>query len=328
MKIEIGESLCASWLKHVKGCQIVQTNWKCPDFENTLNDEKKIKQVFNKFKNKYKIELGNNELFGRNTYLQLLRQSEVDVVGIDMAGESNRIIAVDVAFHENGLNYGTAQETSAKVIKKFIRTAMSLIGVCKCLNAELYFISPKINKNILEVLNPLMEDLNKSFNEIENFNFKFQLICNEDFKNRIINKVIIESNNVSDTSELFLRSAQLIRLAKADVHQSISTNSDDYKIGKLVQETFKKIISEDKLPYIEITNLCNEKYCNETFGLSSGFSVLKRVVNDDESERFDVTGISRFYIEPLEVKNEKFWLSSQWYEKHRVKYLKWLKKFE
>lgn len=28
MKIEVGESLLLSWLKHIKKCQIVQTNWK------------------------------------------------------------------------------------------------------------------------------------------------------------------------------------------------------------------------------------------------------------------------------------------------------------
>ncbi len=28
MKIEMGESLIYSWLRHVRCCQIVQTNWK------------------------------------------------------------------------------------------------------------------------------------------------------------------------------------------------------------------------------------------------------------------------------------------------------------
>jgi len=28
MKIEIGESLISSYLSHVEGCRIVQTNWK------------------------------------------------------------------------------------------------------------------------------------------------------------------------------------------------------------------------------------------------------------------------------------------------------------
>ena len=28
MKIEIGESLATSYLNHVKGCRVIQTNWK------------------------------------------------------------------------------------------------------------------------------------------------------------------------------------------------------------------------------------------------------------------------------------------------------------
>lgn len=28
MKIEIGESLIVSWLKHIEKCQVVQMNWK------------------------------------------------------------------------------------------------------------------------------------------------------------------------------------------------------------------------------------------------------------------------------------------------------------
>ena len=28
MKLEVGESLSLSWLRHVRGCQVVQLNWK------------------------------------------------------------------------------------------------------------------------------------------------------------------------------------------------------------------------------------------------------------------------------------------------------------
>jgi hypothetical protein len=39
MKIEMGESLILSWLKHVKNCQIVQINWKpFTKAWNTYND--------------------------------------------------------------------------------------------------------------------------------------------------------------------------------------------------------------------------------------------------------------------------------------------------
>ena len=37
MKIEIGESLLCTWLKHVKKCQVVQLNWQVSSewaFEN------------------------------------------------------------------------------------------------------------------------------------------------------------------------------------------------------------------------------------------------------------------------------------------------------
>lgn len=37
MKIEIGESLMISWLRHIKECQIAQTNWK-PSPKWEIND--------------------------------------------------------------------------------------------------------------------------------------------------------------------------------------------------------------------------------------------------------------------------------------------------
>ena len=36
MKIEIGESLIYSWLRHEKQCQLVQTNWKVLTTEMTI----------------------------------------------------------------------------------------------------------------------------------------------------------------------------------------------------------------------------------------------------------------------------------------------------
>lgn len=43
MKIEMGESLFYSWLRHVKECQVVQTNWK-PSPSWQLQDEDGIKR--------------------------------------------------------------------------------------------------------------------------------------------------------------------------------------------------------------------------------------------------------------------------------------------
>ncbi len=40
MKIEMGESLLYSWLRHVKECQIVQTNWKVSSKWDLKNADK------------------------------------------------------------------------------------------------------------------------------------------------------------------------------------------------------------------------------------------------------------------------------------------------
>ena len=47
MKIEIGESLFYSWLRHVKQCQIVQNNWKVSSQWNN-NYEKELDFLMNK----------------------------------------------------------------------------------------------------------------------------------------------------------------------------------------------------------------------------------------------------------------------------------------
>lgn len=39
MKIEMGESLFYSWLRHVKECQVVQTNWKVSSQWTLLHED-------------------------------------------------------------------------------------------------------------------------------------------------------------------------------------------------------------------------------------------------------------------------------------------------
>ena len=49
MKIEIGESLIASYLNHVEQCKIVQTNWKVSGNWTVGDQDKTIaKELFNK----------------------------------------------------------------------------------------------------------------------------------------------------------------------------------------------------------------------------------------------------------------------------------------
>ncbi|HBG8116607.1 TPA: hypothetical protein P7Y83_003672, partial [Clostridioides difficile] len=126
MKIEMGESLLYSWLRHVKECQIVQTNWKVSSKWDLKNADK-ILEIMEKTKQYFEQKYGY-PIYKNNSLEQLIMQAEVDVLGISIDNGRNHIYAIDVAFHEAGLNYGSKNETVTRVIKKCIRTAMCIYG--------------------------------------------------------------------------------------------------------------------------------------------------------------------------------------------------------
>ena len=147
MKIEMGESLFYSWLRHVKNCQIVQTNWKVSSSWEFNNNEE-IKQMYNDL-DKYFQDSYNYKIFKQNASLQqIIRQGECDVLGINVEEEKSNYYAVDVAFHESGLNYGSNDETICKIIAKTIRTIFCIYGYLGAKNGEIVFASPKINDKI------------------------------------------------------------------------------------------------------------------------------------------------------------------------------------
>ena len=142
MKIEIGESLVYSWLRHVKQCQIVQTNWKPSPrwWMNTIDYEPIIADINNRFQN---LDM---DIFGNNNIEQFFRQAEIDVLGVsnNQENEPPLYLFIDVAFHEGGLNYGDRNETITRVLKKFIRSYFifkSYFGDAE--NGSFFFISPK-----------------------------------------------------------------------------------------------------------------------------------------------------------------------------------------
>ena len=110
MKIEMGESLFYSWLRHVKECQIVQTNWKASS-QWQLQHEDELAELMTATDEHFGSKYGY-KIYKKNSSLsQLIQQGECDAVGISIQNDGLRYYAVDVAFHESGLNYGTREET-------------------------------------------------------------------------------------------------------------------------------------------------------------------------------------------------------------------------
>ena len=210
MKVEMGESLFYSWLRHVKKCQIVQTNWKASSqwwlqHQKVCEDLMHASEKFFHDKYGYRIYKKNNSL------PQLLKQGEIDVLGIAVQDSGYRIYAVDVAFHEGGLNYGNREKTVTTVIKKWLRTAMCLYGYFNVKEADIIFASPKITICSIRDLTPCLADILSLLHE-HGFAFTVRLLANNEFEDDVLKPILLASKGISDSSELFLRSYQLWKM--------------------------------------------------------------------------------------------------------------------
>ncbi len=212
MKLEMAESLFYSWLKHEKQCPIVQTNWK-PSQTWKRENENKLKQI-KMATDKYFQKYHNYNISKKDTSTtkisQMLKQAEIDALGISFHNAAIKdIYAVDVAFHEAGLNYG--KDTIPRIIKKCVRSAMCLYGYFNINKGTVIFASPKINPTLVESLNKCIEELQQTLTHI-GFNFEFRIIANDEFKTQILDPVI--NMDIEDTNELFVRSMQLFKMFK------------------------------------------------------------------------------------------------------------------
>ena len=210
MKIEMGESLFFSWLRHIKHCQLVQKNWKVSKFWEWYQEDQ-VNKLHAKIEQHF-LEKYDYHLFKQNSSAnQILKQGECGLLGLAFNQEGTELYAVDVAFHEAGLNYGRRQVSVMKVIAKMARTALCLVNYINYQRARVIFASPKIGKNIMSDLEPCIKDLNEIFKS-EGIDIECQVIANADFYQEILAPTVAESFEVADTSELFLRSYQMLRM--------------------------------------------------------------------------------------------------------------------
>lgn len=336
MKIEMGESLLYSWLRHVKECQIVQTNWKAsPQWE--LRHSQRLQEIMAAAESYFKSKYGF-PVFKDLALEQTLKQAEVDVLGVSFRSGVPAVYAIDVAFHEAGLNYGTKAETVHRVAKKYLRTALCLYGYLDITEGEIIFASPKINNAELQALNPVTDELDRFLQEF-GLDFHTRLIANDEFESVILNPILLASEGIADTSELFLRSYQMYKMFSKSKHALIESSQsttrqysapiekaddDPYselKIGKIVRTVMRQIIESGILPETVLEDMQSLEYSKKTFDLQ--FPAL--ISSDSEFDKV------RYYAEPLKINGREYYLCSQWYEvsanNDRPYLLNWLKQW-
>ena len=319
MKIEMGESLFYSWLRHVKECQIVQTNWKVSS-QWDMDHESKIKDLIENVDEHFS-ENYNYHIFKKNSSMsQIIQQGECDVVGVAFNGDEKSFYAVDVAFHEAGLNYGTREETVMKVISKCVRNAICLYGYMNTKEAEIIFASPKINPAIMGDLVPCISDLNNIF-RLAGFCFSIRVIANEAFSELVLQPILLASAGIADTSELFIRSYQMYKMFANDTRTRAERNEgnglvpsnkvtslnremyDELKIGKLVQLVLKPLIIE-KATDMEIEWMQEFEYSKNNFGIQYPLLLKTKSLS---AER-------HYYKDLFTINGDTYRLCCEWFE--------------
>jgi len=213
MKVEMGESLVISWLKHAKKCQIVQGNWKVSMKTWNLENEEMITEII-RFFSEYYLENNNFQLFKSTTSVkQIIKQGEIDVLGVSIHSKQiENLYAIDVAFHEGGLNYTNRGGTEANILKKLVRMICTVIGYFDVKNADVIFATPKMSETKYSALESEIENLQDLINSKWDLDFNVRLIANKGFKEEIFDVVSNLASDVADTSELYMRAIQMYNL--------------------------------------------------------------------------------------------------------------------
>ena len=320
MKIEIGESLGYSYLRHVKQCWLVQTNWKASERWDKAQDDGVLKQAFREMRQRFDPD---GTVFKKTTdSSQFLKQAEIDVVGVDQDGG---VHAMEVAFHEAGLNYGGGADK--RVLKKLLRTKLILDAYHPVdTRRDIYFASPKVNPGVQQPLEEIFSQLREEYSSIQ-----WHLMTNEKFSSELLEPTLEKAREVADTSELFVRSAKLLELARSDSDRRsgddpetngatrkgygptarITSGTTNQSLQDIVQELMRTLLEEypTLLGDGYLRDLMDPDYCRNSMNLQLGeFALLRR-----QEEGRMVSDHNRYWSR---VYGGRYFVTNNWWKGH------------
>ena len=338
MKIEIGESLIFSWLRHVQSCPIAQTNWK-PSPAWPIRREGDLAIDFEEMRELTAQRLGF-EVFKRSSFQQFIRQAEIDVLGLRFGDAGLAAVAVDSAFHENGVQYGNLKETVGRILKKIIRTAFALHSYFDLHRADIVFATPKMHNAVQDAFQGCWPDLQSMLADCRSLpadRLNLRIVANADFVQQIIEPVLDQMDQVADTSELFLRAQQLVRFCEVTPRwprmrsrpaPARSESEGEVKIGEHVRGTMAHLANAGKLTPVVLEQLMDPFYCKQTFNLGYAFLKIVDPAKLPHEQRLDERGYGRYWSQPIRVGSRTFLACSQWFEPQRPAFDRWVRDLE
>lgn len=339
MKIEIAESLGYSYLRHVRQCWLVQANWKSSEHWDKLLPDDELENMFRSMRQTF--DLGGSVFKGTKDCRQFLKQGEIDVVGV---GQDGSVHAMEVAFHEAGLNYGGG--VGNRILKKLLRIMLILIAYHPAeTERHIYLVSPKVNRGVQQ---PLEEIFGRLRAEYPSTNW--HLLTNGEFTNQVLLPTLEKAQSVADTTELFVRSVKLLEIGRLSPNGNGSVppqrtenggRASNYQISTsvgepaergpartvigqeskretsrlqpLVRDLMKTLLEDfpGLLSEYYLRNLMEENYCRDHLNLQLGGFPLLRKREDGRA----VSGHDRYWVK---VYGGQYYVNSQWWKKDHI----------
>lgn len=307
MTHEMGESLMYSWLRHVKGCQIAQTNWKAsPTWDMKYFME--AQDLYSRFLEEARTQ-GLVEDECKISFKQSLYQTEIDVIGLNKTSlnHNGKIYAAEVAYHSDGLHYNKngKNNSTGKVISKLIKNAVAVYAIWGNIEAEILFVTPDSNRLNQSIQNNItkLNNLAKTYG----LKFQFRFVADDDFYLRIIHPVYIMSQGVNDSSEMFLRAQKLLGISGVLSVKNNLKNHDSFDefgaVGEIANKALRAVLSNKDINKKIITGL-------QPLISSSTLTPLVNTVPHGLS--------NRYYKTPIMAKNGEFYLCNNWFENKKT----------
>lgn len=244
MKIEMGESLVYSYLRQVKNCVITQTNWRnSNNWQYSQSACTSAQELFETIKQDSDFA----SIFPSN-FDQTIKQAEIDAVGIN----DDTVFAVEIAYHEAGLNYGSKDETKERIVKKLLRTLLLLNLYFPQHKHIIMFCSPKVNNATELLITELLinEAFGKMTEKYAGEKNEFLYVSNNTFYTSILQPILEKTENEADSSELFARSVKLLNLFDIPRLSLPSHTQVDTQLSPVKSNTTVKLSKSDAVAMI------------------------------------------------------------------------------
>lgn len=95
------------------------------------------------------------------------------------------------------------------------------------------------------------------------------------------------------------------------------------KVGQIAKNDFIKLISRDGFDIENIRLLTSARYSKNVFDVN--YPILIEIDNiNDTRKGVDHNGVNRYYKDPVRINNHYYLVTSQWYEKSKIKLINWI----